>query len=255
MPLPLDLLKNQVPTIEFREKRTNIYKVLLPYFHEDGDMFDVFVEESPLGNSYIRLSDYGLTLMKLSYDLDLTNKNRVRLLNSIIEQNRCNIDDGNIFLDLRIEQFNFGLYQFVQALTKVSSLDLYKRETEKSLFYEHLESFVIQEIGPTFNFEIKKSFTPTPETDLTVDYALMIRKPIYIFGVNQDAKASKVVITCLRFQQHRMMFRSLIIHESFSNLSEFNQSQITNTVDKQFSSLKDFQEQGIDYLKRETASN
>lgn len=65
--LNLDELKRQFNIIDFREKRPGIFKVLLPFFHEDGDMYDVFIEEI---NDYIRISDYGLTMMKLSYNFE-----------------------------------------------------------------------------------------------------------------------------------------------------------------------------------------
>lgn len=57
--------------VQFREKRSGLFKILVPFFYEDGDMYDMFVEESPKNSSLLRISDYGLTLMKLSYNFDI----------------------------------------------------------------------------------------------------------------------------------------------------------------------------------------
>ena len=87
-----------------------------------------------------------------------------------------------------------------------------------------------------------------------VDYEIPLgRKPLYLFGVGDDSKASKVVISCLTFQTKHIPFRSVIIHEDFEKLTRFNRTQITNTADKQFASLEDFKNEGIDYIQREIA--
>jgi hypothetical protein len=62
-----------------------------------------------------------------------------------------------------------------------------------------------------------------------------------------------VIITCLKFQAERLPYRSLVIHENFNKLTTFYKNQITNAADKQFTSLKDFQNQGVEYIERELA--
>ena len=57
--------------VTFREKRPGIVQVLAPLFHEDGDMIDIFLDLSPDSSAPIRISDHGLTLMRLSYSYDL----------------------------------------------------------------------------------------------------------------------------------------------------------------------------------------
>ena len=78
--LNLDELKRQFNIIDFREKRPGIFKVLLPFFHEDGDMYDVFIEEF---NDYIRnsliISNLTQTISKkfwkeLSFKIDASSK-------------------------------------------------------------------------------------------------------------------------------------------------------------------------------------
>ena len=127
--LDLNSLKKEFGQIDFREKRPGIYKVLLPYFYEDGDMYDVFIEEC---GSRIRISDHGLTLMKLSYTFDIDTDHKQEVLENIIQQNRCKIDSGNIYLDVTPGQFTGGIYQFIQTVSKVSTMEIISKEIIKS---------------------------------------------------------------------------------------------------------------------------
>ena len=246
--LDLEALKKDFGQIDFREKRPGLYKVLLPFFYEDGDMYDVFIEEA---GSKIRISDHGLTLMKLSYTFDFDTEHKKEVLNSLVTQNRCQIHTGNIFLDVTQQQFTGGIYQFVQTLSKVSNMEIISKEMIKSCFYELFGEFIKDTLN---KYNVNTSIKPIQNSDLVVDYEIPVTgKPLYLFGVGDDSKASKVVISCLTFQTKHIPFRSVIIHEDFNKLSQFNRTQITNTADKQFTSLDDFKNKGLDYIQREIA--
>lgn len=109
--------------VAFREKRPGVLKVLLPMFHEDGDMVDIFLEELP-GNR-LRLSDKGLTLMRLSSSHDIDTDNKERIFRLILEENRIQEEDGNLFLDVSLEQIYPAVLQLGQAVAKVCNMALY----------------------------------------------------------------------------------------------------------------------------------
>ena len=46
--------------VAVREKRPGVMKLIVPIFHEDGDMVDIFLEE--LNDGRVRVSDRGLRL-------------------------------------------------------------------------------------------------------------------------------------------------------------------------------------------------
>ncbi|MCL1786651.1 MAG: hypothetical protein FWG38_01585, partial [Defluviitaleaceae bacterium] len=79
-------------------------------------------------------------------------------------------------------------------------------------------------------------------------------RPIFLYPVKDNAKASKVIISCLNFQQKNVPFRSLIVHENFEKLDGFNKKQITNISDKQFYTLDDFERDGSAYIERELSA-
>ena len=123
----LELLAEGFNThVDVREKRPGIKKLLVPLFHEDGDMVDIFLEELPNGN--IRISDKGLSLMRLSYSYELDTPNKEKIFHRILNENRVNEDGGALFLDVRPEQIYPAVLHFGQTVAKVVNMALYRRE-------------------------------------------------------------------------------------------------------------------------------
>lgn len=251
----LETLALEFRNIQFREKRSGLFKILVPFFYEDGDMYDIFVEECPQSTGLLRVSDYGLTLMKLSYNFEIDTPRKQEVLEYTILQNRCFLDNGMIYLDVTPSQFSMAIYQFAQVISKVTAMDMLSYDTVQSVFYDYLNTYMVNNFK---QYDYEKNYLPTKDTQLIVDYQIPSRssnaKPLFIFGVNENTKASKVVISCLSFQKQRIPFRSVIIHEDFDRLSSFYRNQITNAADKQFASLDDFCTEGVDYIERELAS-
>jgi len=102
-----------------KEKRKNIFQVFAPFYHADGDMMDIFLSEI-LDNGLIRISDYGLTLMRLSYSFDIDTPNKEKIFNKIISENSIQNDNGNLFLDVKPEDTYHGLMQFAQTVSKIT---------------------------------------------------------------------------------------------------------------------------------------
>src|SRR5690606_11465962 len=80
-----ELLKQQFNGhVAFRERRPGVIQVLAPLFHEDGDMVDIFIDEPRNGSNRVRISDHGMTLMRLTYNYDLDTENKLRIFNRIL---------------------------------------------------------------------------------------------------------------------------------------------------------------------------
>jgi hypothetical protein len=137
-------------------------------------------------------------------------------------------------------------------VAKISNIDLLQRHVVQSLFYDYLDEFIDKNFS---DYKIYKDFTPVDDRELVVDYKFEATRPLFIFGVNGETKASKVVISCLSFQKNKIPFRSIVVHNDFnSGISSFYRNQITNMADKQFTSLNEFKAIGFDYVSREIAA-
>lgn len=249
----LGLLKEQFNNrITFYQKREGIYQLIAPFYHEDGDMIEIFLQQSPVDDKKIRISDFGLTLMRLSYSYQIDTENKQKIFQNIISENELTEENGTIYIDVYPNLLYAGVVQFAQTIAKVSSMRYFSREVVRSLFYEMVEDFVMQELR---QYRPIQKVTPiAARDDLEVDYMLQtFKKPIYLFAVKDVPKARLATICCLEFQKADLPFKSVIVHENFESLPKKDQSRITSAADKQFISLDDFKERGLQYLEREAS--
>lgn len=236
-----------------KEKRENILQVFAPLYHADGDMMDIFLSEIPERN-LIRLSDYGLTLMRLSYSFDIDTPNKEKIFNKILAENSIQNENGNLYIDVQPEYIYHGLMQFAQVISKVTNMRLYKREVIHSLFFEMLEEFIMTNLQ---KYNPQKKYYPIPDhEEYEVDYCFNHRrKPIYLFGVNNSANARLAIISSQKFIAEKLNFSSLIILEDLDVIGKKDQARLMSAADKQFPSLEDFQKLAEEYIEREGQGN
>ena len=97
----------------------------------------------------IRLSDHGMTLMRLSYSFDLDSPNKEKIFQRILLENGVSEEAGEIYMEAEAQSLYPALMQFSQTIGKVCNMRLFRRETLHSLFEEMLgnllerHSFVI----------------------------------------------------------------------------------------------------------------
>lgn len=233
--------------VSIREKRPNIYQLIIPLYHEDGDMIDIFIENR--NNEYF-ICDYGLTLMRLSYNYEIDTPNKESIFQKILSENSLEESDGNIQYKTRKETLFSDIMHVAQTYMKIGSMRYFKREVIESLFYEMLNDIIVKDLS---DYKPKKNILPIPERDdLEADFEFTPNgHPVYLFGVKDAAKARLATICCLEYQNANLKFRSLIVHEDFEKLPRKDRTRLTNACDKQFTSLEDFKLNAKTFLERE----
>jgi hypothetical protein len=249
----LDLLRDQFNDhVALREKRPGVMQLIAPLYHADGDMMDIFLEKCSNGHDRIRVSDHGLTLMRLSYSYDLDTPNKERILQRMLGESGVSEDNGKLFMESEPDSLYPTIMQFAQTVAKVSNMRLCKREIIQSLFYEQLREFV-QTTLQRFNPEVKVLPVPNRD-DLEVDYRFLdTSRQVFLFGVKDTDKARLTAISCLEFRRADLRFNCAAVHEDFDSLPRKDKTRLTSAVDKQFVSLADFRENGSRYLAQELA--
>jgi hypothetical protein len=253
----IELLKKQFGDfVILKEKRPNVQQIFAPLYHEDGDMMDIYIDvpkdaDLPKDKA-VRLSDHGMTLMRLSYTFEIDTPNKEKIFERILAENGVSEDNGEIFFNTTAESLYPALMQFSQAIGKICNMRLFRRETLASLFEEMLSEFIqekLQRYHPTQNV------CPIPERDdLEVDWQFKPNGiPLFLFGVKDNARARLATISCLEFQRNHLHFRSLVVHEDFEHLAKKDQTRLTSASDKQFVSLDDFKQNAEQYFEREAA--
>lgn len=237
-----DLLKRALPAeFDLYERRPGDYQLIAPILHEDGDMLDIYLTKSPKGCEYVRICDFGLTLMRLSYTFNVETDTRQRILKSILINNNVNAEDENFFLDAHIGALYEGVLQFAGCVQKVCNMRYWNRETVRSVFYEDLGDYITTDLT---NYSPEKDRTPLPDhTIFNVDWTLTYNSlSLFIFGVRGGDKAKNVAISLLEFQKANLKYISLIVHENMEDLGKKEITYLTRNADKQYPALNDFKD-------------
>ena len=256
---PVEILREQFNShVGVREKRPGILQLLAPLFHEDGDMMDIFLDLPNNGrideSERVRISDHGLTLMRLSYSFEIDTPNKERIFRRILSENGVTEEAGELFIEATAKTLYAMLLQFSQAVSKICNLRYFRREMLASLFEERLAEFIQEALK---RFDPKQDVLPIPDRDdLTVDWQLSPNgAPLYLFAVRDVNRARLATISCLEFQRSELKFKSIAVHEDIDNLPRKDLNRLTNACDKQFTSLDEFQDHAVPYLKRELTEN
>lgn len=254
MPVETQQLKDAIRTqfgsgLNIYEKRPGILQITSPIYHEDGDAVEIYLRE--VSENIIRVSDYGMSVMRLSYTYELDTDRKRDILNKIIRENRAKIEEGVIFIDTQIQNLYPAVMQLAQVIAKVTNMKYFGRETIENLFYEMLEDHIFSSLR---QFQPVKIVSPLPQFEVyEADYELHPNgKPYYLFGVKDSGKARLVTIACQQFTIAKIPFSSVVVHSDFEKLSSKDRKLLTNACDKQFTSLDDFVAEGERYLSRQS---
>lgn len=230
------------------QRRPGRHQLIAPIFHEDGDMLDIYLQPSELGDEYVRVCDYGLALMRLSYTFELNSDTRLEILNSILTNSGINEDNGNLYLDVEIGHLFEGVMQFAGCVQKVCNMRYWSRETIRSAFYDDLGNHIVSSMQ---DYSPRPKLSPLSSEAFAVDWTLSYgNRPFFLFGVRGNDKAKLVAISLLEFKLARLQYVSIIVHENMSDLGSREQTFLTRNADKQYPVLDDFRESGVQDINR-----
>jgi hypothetical protein len=246
----LDIIKSEFNNkVSFYEKRPEIYQLICPLYHEDGDMVDIYLKK--IDKNRIRISDYGMTVMRLSYTYDLNTENKMKIFNQVICENNIQVDNGVLFFDSDIANLFSSIMHFSQVTAKVSNMKYFKREIIKSLFYEMLEEHINEKFS--LKYKIEKNVLPiNSRDDLEVDFSFIFpTHSVFLFGVKDVTKARLVTISNLEFLRNEIPFKSFIVYEDINNINSKDRNRLLSASDKQFPNFEDFTQNGEKFMQRE----
>lgn len=234
---------------EVYERRPGDYQLIVPISHEDGDMVDIYLRDSPRGENYIQICDFGMTLMRLSYTLDITAPTRQQVFDSILINNGVKNDNGNLYLDAPIGKLYESILQFAGCAQKVCNMRYWSREVVQSTFYDDLSDYITSTLT---------QFTPVPNRSplpnypiISVDWTLTHSgRDFYVYGVRGNNKAKSVAISLLEFQKAELPFVSLVVHENIFDLGRKESTYLTKNADSQYPVLDDFRESVVPDIER-----
>ena len=223
----INLLHDRAKTgFDIYERSPGKYQLIVPILHEDGDMVDVYLQDSPKGEDYIRICDFGMALMRLSYTYEISSATRQQIFDSILINSGVNIHEGNLYLDTNLMMLYENVLQFAGCIQKVCNMRYWSKERIQTTFYEDLKDYTTTELE---RFNPVPDQTPLENYDIiSVDWSLKHNnRNLYLFGVASDNKAKNVAISLLEFQKAKLPFISLIVHEDMEKLGRKEKLYLT----------------------------
>jgi hypothetical protein len=222
--------------IDIESEGLDRFIVYTPFMFDDGDHFTIILKNA---NRQWVFTDEGHTFMHMSYDeVDVSRGTR----KSIIDQTLLNFhtvnDAGELRLEVPGEAFGDALFSFIQALVKISDTTYWTRERVSSTFFEDFRQLMESNIPSNrrlFNY-IERA--KDPEEIYPIDCKVNgSKRPLFIFGVNSDAKCRDATITIHQFERWGFEFRSMAIFEDQTQINSKVLARFSDVVGKQFSSL------------------
>lgn len=246
----INLVRDTAKTgVDIYERRPGKYQLVIPILHEDGDMVDIYLQDSPKGEDYVRICDFGMALMRLSFNYEINSHARQSILDSILTNNGVRNDNGNLYLDTPMRLLYESILQFSGCVQKVCNMRYWSQAIIHSSFYEDLEKYITTELK---EFDPRRNVSPLSDYEIiTVDWSLTYNsRNLYLFGVTSNDKARNAAIALLEFKKSGLPFISFVVHEDMLELEGKEIAYLTRSADKQYPTLEDFREGAPSDIKR-----
>lgn len=216
-----------------------IWQVDTPWTFPDGDGYSIYVSQAPTGG--LRISDQGLTMMRLSYENDiakLREGTRGRLLAQVLADAGLSEDEGEFFLDATAEDLGASVLRIGQALTRVHDLTFLNRLQVESTFYEDLREKLQAVVGAERLTEGYVVPGVANARDYPVDYFVSGgTSPLYLFGVPNRDKARLATIILQHLVRAGQDFDSMVVFQNAADLPRADLGRLMNAANDMIDSL------------------
>ena len=239
---------------EVYERKPGTLQLISPICHEDGDMLDIYLEKSPQGDTFIRICDFGLTLMRLSYDDEPKSPTHKRILSDILANNGIVNESDNLYTDVRLEDLHKGILRYASGIHKVCNIRYWKQESAERIFQNNLKIHITTKMSA---FSPRQNFRPYGQARYRVDWAFEYAKLwFFAYGVRGGTQAKKCDnISVLNFRIYAKQYKWIHHIRVLLFVMQKPQSRkrmmnfLQETTNHYYPSLQAFEHNGISDFK------
>ena len=224
--------------IRLIERNGNLI-VKTPFYFPDGDPYLLYLKE--LASGMVRLTDFGHTLMHLSYENDI-DKFKEGTRGVIFDQALANggVDEskGELFIDTNPDQIGRAIFRFGQTITNICDITFLNRVRAESTFYGDLSEMLALLVGKD---KITQDFIypgMQNSADYPIDYKIEGKTdPLYVFGVPSKDKAQLTTIILQQLLMAKATFESMIIFSDQGSIPKAHLARLSNAGGEMIASL------------------
>lgn len=244
MSLNLELFKEQLckklcGEVRVRKTKQGFLQIETPFTFPDGDVFQVYLQEKSAGT--IRLTDFGHTLMHLSYENDISKfyeGSRGKLLDQIMATDGLKEEAGQLVFDADLENVGAAILKFGQSLTRIYDLTFLNRSRVASTFYDDLKEMLFNIISEQ---KIARDYAMPNFADAAsypIDFRIETPKSqLFMFGVPNRDKARLVTIILEHWLREKIDFESLLVFQDQQEIPRPDLARLSNVGGQMVASL------------------
>lgn len=185
------------------------FRVLTPFQFEDGDQLVIVLKK--VGDRWV-LSDEAHTYMHLTYDIDeklLHRGARRKIILNALSMFDVKDRNGELTLDVSDERYGDALYDFVQALLKITDVSYLSKEQIKSTFIDDFRTLFyegVQEPEKRVFFDWSDQ-NRDPQKNYKVDCLInREHKPLLVYALANDNRTRDATIALHQFREWGVSF-------------------------------------------------
>lgn len=192
-----------------------IFQVDLPAFMADGDAVSAFIQPGSTRDLF-RVTDLANTLMRLTYEQDLTPEMELEL-EELADRNGFSVREGEVFVETTRRELSAALMGMVQIQACAEAI--IRPRTAAAPRAEDFRRLVIEALRAEFRDLVRERVARDKDSEeFAIDAVVDLPRPIAVAAVPNDLEAERAIANKLQWGPEQTRFKWLAVPRDLEKL-------------------------------------